>query len=83
MLEDNGTLGMLHVLFQAQPRSALTQDAGQGRLADLDRLPPKVRPVQLQQIEGVQKRLRLIPAVAEQVVRGFRRARKLMGTGLA
>jgi hypothetical protein len=33
--------------------SALAQDAGQGGLAHLDRLPPKVRAVQLKQVESV------------------------------
>jgi hypothetical protein len=39
----------------------------QGRLADLDRLPPQVRAVELEQVEGVEECLRLIRAVAEQV----------------
>jgi hypothetical protein len=33
----------------------------------LDRLPPQVRPVELQQVEGVQERLRLVPPVPEGV----------------
>jgi hypothetical protein len=38
----------------------------QRRLAYLDRLPPKVCAVQLQEVEGVQERPRLVPAMAEQ-----------------
>ena len=53
--------------FRRTPRPGLTQNAGQGRLADLDRLPPEVRPVQLQQIECIEKGLWFVPAMAEQV----------------
>ena len=34
---------------------------------DLDRLTPQVRAVQLQQVEGVEERPRLVPPVAEQL----------------
>ena len=61
---------MLQVLVQAHTRPALAQDAGQRRLAHLDRLPAQVVAVQLQQVEGVEERLRLVPAVAEQLEGG-------------
>jgi hypothetical protein len=35
----------------------LPKDARERRLADLDRLPPQVRTIQLQQVEGVQEGL--------------------------
>ena len=44
---------------------ALPQDAGQRRLAHLDRLPPKVRAVQLQQVKGAKEGRRLVPAMAK------------------
>ena len=53
---------MLQVFIQAHAVPGLAQDARQRRLADLDRLPPQVRAVELQQVEGIQKRLRLVPA---------------------
>jgi len=53
---------VLQVFIQAHAVPGLAQDARQRRLADLDRLPPQVRAVQLQQVEGIQKRLRLVPA---------------------
>ena len=36
----------------------------------LDRLPPQVRAVQLQQVEGVEEYLRLVPATAQHVEGG-------------
>src|SRR4051812_35810908 len=44
---------------------ALAQDARQRRLTHPDRLPPQVRPVQLQQVEGIEERLRLVPPMAK------------------
>ena len=41
--------------FRAHAVAGLAKDAGQRRLAHLDRLPPQVRPVQLQQVEGVEE----------------------------
>ena len=67
MLEHDGALGMLQVLVQAHARPALAQDAGQRRLAHLDRLSAQVVAVQLQQVEGVEERLRLVPPVTEQL----------------
>jgi hypothetical protein len=40
-------LGVIQVLVEAHSRAALAQDAGKGRLPNLDRLPPHVGAVQL------------------------------------
>ena len=61
---------MLQGLVQAHTRPALAQDVGQRGLAHLDRLPQKVRPVQLQEIESVDERLGLVPPVAKQLESG-------------
>jgi hypothetical protein len=53
MREHNGTLRVFYMLVQTHTRPALPQDARQRRLAHLDRLPPEVSPVQLQQINGI------------------------------
>jgi hypothetical protein len=58
--EHHITLRVLEVIIQRDARAALAQDAGERRLADLDRLPPQVRAIQLQQVEGVQERLGLV-----------------------
>jgi len=61
--EDDIALRVLQVFVQAHSGTALPQDAGQCRLAHLDRLTPQVRAIQLQQVESVG--FRLVPAVAE------------------
>jgi hypothetical protein len=43
------------VLVQPQARQTPAQNAGEGRLARLDRLAPQVRAVQLEQVEGIQE----------------------------
>ena len=63
MLEDNGTLRMLHVLVQAHTWPARAKDAGERRLAHLDRLSAHVGTVQLQQVEGEEKGGRFVPAL--------------------
>ena len=50
VVEHDASLRALQVLSQPHPWPALTQDARQRRLPYLDRLPPKVRAVQLQQV---------------------------------
>src|SRR4029079_13150228 len=65
-----GALWVLQVLVQTNTRPALPQHARQRRLAYLNRLPPKIRPVQLKQVECVQERLGLISSVAEQLEGG-------------
>ena len=57
--EDNVTLVCSRCSFRRTPCLALRRMLAN---ADLDRLPPQVRAVQLQQVEGIQKRLRLVPA---------------------
>ena len=42
--------------------AGLPQDARERRLTDFERLPPEVRAVQLQEVEGVEERLRLAPS---------------------
>jgi hypothetical protein len=58
---------MLKVLVQAHSGTALAQDARQRRLAHLDRFSAQVCAVQLQQVEGIQEGLGLVPAVTEHV----------------
>ena len=53
--------------FRRTPCGLFRRDARQGRLAHLDRLPPKVLAVQLQQVEGVQECFGLVPPVTEQL----------------
>ena len=61
---------MLEVLVKAYTVATLAQDAGQCRLADLDRLPAHVGAVQLQQVEGEEecpascRRLRSVEKIA-------------------
>ena len=43
---------MFEVFVESHAVSALAQDAGQGRLAHLDRLPAHVGAVKLQEVEG-------------------------------
>ena len=57
----NSALRVLKMLVQAHAGAALPQDARQRRPAHLDRLPPKVIAVQLQQVEGVEECLGLVP----------------------
>ena len=66
MLEDGQTEVVLQVVVQAHPRSALPQFAGQSGLAHLDRLLAQIGAIQLQQVEGVEEGLRLVPAVSDQ-----------------
>jgi hypothetical protein len=61
---------MFQVLVQPHAGTALAQDAGERRLAHLERLAPQIRAVQLQQVEGVEKRLRLVASAAENVEPG-------------
>ena len=65
MLEDDGALLVFEVLVQAHTWPALSQDACQRRLAHLDRLPPQVRAIQLQEVEGVEERLGLVPPLTK------------------
>jgi len=65
VLEDNNALWMLQVFVQAHPGPAISQNARQRRLAHLNRLTPQVIAVQLQQVEGVEECLRLVPPVAD------------------
>ena len=67
MLENRQPAVVLQVLVEAQAGSALAQDARQCRLANLDRLAPQVRAIQLQQVEAVQKRSCLIATAAQHV----------------
>ena len=67
MLEHDIALGVLQVLVQAHTGPALAKDARQRRLADLNRFSAQVRPIQFQQVKGVQERLGLIPPMAEQL----------------
>jgi hypothetical protein len=67
VLEDDVALGMLQVLVQADTWSALAEDARQRRFAHFDRLSPEVRAVQLQEVEGVQEGLGLVPTMTEQL----------------
>jgi hypothetical protein len=48
---------------------ALAKDASQRRLAHLNRFPPKVRAVQLQQVEGVEECLGLVPPMPQELER--------------
>jgi dsRNA-specific ribonuclease len=64
VLEDSDAIRVLKVFVQPHAVPGLAQDARQRRLAHRDRLPPQVRPVQLQQVEGIEESLRLIPAMA-------------------
>ena len=48
---------MLQVLVETDAEPALTQDARERCLADLQRFPAQVSTVQLQQVEGVEERL--------------------------
>jgi hypothetical protein len=43
------------VLIQPQARQTSAQNAGEGRLARLDRLPPQVRAVQFEQLESIEE----------------------------
>jgi hypothetical protein len=67
VLEHHIALRVLQVLIQPYAVPGLAQDTRQGGFADLDRLAPKVRPIQRQQVEGVEDRPRLVPTVAEQL----------------
>jgi len=55
------------VLVEAHTVPSLAKDARQGRLAYLNRLPPKIRPVQLKQVECVQERLGLVPPMSQEL----------------
>jgi hypothetical protein len=68
VLED-GPVGVLQVLVQAHTWSALAQDARQGGLAHFDRLPAQIGAVQLQEVEGVQEGVGLVPTMTEQLER--------------
>ena len=70
MLENGQAAVVRQVLVQANAGTALAQDARQCRLADLDGLAPQVRPVQLQQIEGVEEGGRLVATPAEDIEPG-------------
>jgi hypothetical protein len=65
MLEDRDAAVVLKVFIQAHAVAAFPQDAGQRRLANLDRLAAQVRAIQLQQVKGVQERLGLVLSPAE------------------
>jgi hypothetical protein len=65
VLEDGKAAFVLQMLVQAYAVPALPQDAGERRLADLDWLPAYVGAVQLQQVERIQERLRLVLTVAQ------------------
>ena len=61
---------VLQVLVQAHTRPALAQDACKSCLAHLDGLSAQVRPVQLQQVEGVEECLRLVPPMSKELEGG-------------
>jgi hypothetical protein len=67
VLEDRQAVWVLQVLIQAHAGTALTQDACQRGLAHLDRLSAQVGAVQLQQVEGLEERLRLVPPMAQEL----------------
>jgi hypothetical protein len=62
--EDEIGIGVLQVLIQTHPWRLLRRMLARVAFTHLDRLPPKVPAVELQEVESVQKRQRLIPAVA-------------------
>jgi hypothetical protein len=64
VLENGQAAVVRQVLVQANAGTALAQDARQCRLAHLDRLSAQVVTIQLQQVEGVEERLWLVPSVA-------------------
>ena len=70
MLKNRQAAVVLQVLVQPHPGTDLAQDAGERRLADLERLAPQIRAVELQQVEGVEKRLRLVASAEENVEAG-------------
>ena len=45
------------MLVQPQAQQTPAQNAGEGRLARLDRLAPQVRAFQLEQVEGIQEHM--------------------------
>jgi hypothetical protein len=55
------------VLIQPHAVAALPQDAGERRLAHLDRLSTQIRSVELHQIEGAEEPQRLVPPPAKDV----------------
>ena len=61
---------MRQVLVEPHARSALAQDARQRRLARLNRLAAQVGAVQLQQVEGIEEGVHLVPAAAQDVEPG-------------
>ena len=76
VLENRQAAVVRQVLVQADAGPALPQDAGQRRLADLDRLAPQVRAVQLQQVEGVEEGCGLVAPPAEDIEAGRAPARR-------
>lgn len=64
MVEDYQAVLVLKVLVQAHATMAAPQQAGQRRLASLERLPSQGDAVELQQVEGIQE---------DVVARGLRR----------
>jgi hypothetical protein len=67
VLEDRDAVRVIQVLVEPHAWAALAQDAGQRRLANFERLSAQVCAVQLQKIEGVEERLGLVPAMAQQL----------------
>ena len=58
-------LPVLQMLVEAHAMPAVAQNAGERRLAHLDRLPAHVGAVQLQQVERIQERTRLVLTAAQ------------------
>jgi hypothetical protein len=67
VLEHSQPAVVLQMLVEAHAVAALTQDAGQRRLANFDWLAAHVDAVQLQQVERIQERLRLVLPAAQNV----------------
>ena len=70
MLEHSQPAVVLQVHVQPHAVPSLAQDAGQRRLAHLQRLAAQVLTVEFQQVKGVEKRHSLVPTTAEEIEPG-------------
>ena len=69
---------MRQVLVQAYARPARAQDAGERRLANLERFSAQVGPVEFQQVEGVEEGVRLPSSPAHGALRGEQSSGRLV-----
>src|SRR6516162_3223168 len=67
MGEHKRAILLIEVLVEAQPRCRAREQAGERRLAHRERLPPQVIAVQLNQIEGIEEHVRIMPPVADAI----------------